>query len=354
MNDIPLISDISRTSQPSILGSLNSGREIFHQNKAPPELRAISQAPHTPLAANPSYTYSLDKSQETFIYDIGWGINRAHRDFSNPYRKIEWLYTPQTRLHRHDTPTELTFPWPRDFGCHSTCTASKAAGMIAGAAKHATLVVVKFWPTRAGAAEIFETVMQDIVVKGRMHHSVVSYSYGSYTNRSDDRKMASDIMMIVRRGVPVILAAGNDGPGFITKLPARLADLKDNLQGPIVVGSVDKDGHKAPSSEELRTGQMLWATGVEITCADTSPDISSYITASGTSFAAPLVAGVVAEQLTEMNRQGLFHPRLRNQFIYERLQWRRASGLPVIWNGMDGTRSFVRVSSSSSGAVTEA
>ncbi|KAI4224146.1 MAG: hypothetical protein LQ349_007291 [Xanthoria aureola] len=163
--------------------------------------------------------------------------------------------------------------------------------------------------------------------------------------------MAADIMMIVRRGVPVILAAGN---AFITKLPARLADLKDNLQGPIVVGSVDKDGHKAPSSEELRTGQMLWATGVEITCADTSPDISSYITASGTSFAAPLVAGVVAEQLTEMNRQGLFHPRLRNQFIYERLQWRRASGLPVIWNGMDGTRPFVRVSSNSSESVTEA
>lgn len=80
-----------------------------------------------------------------------------------------------------------------------------------------------------------------------------------------------------------------DGPGFITKLPARLADLKDNLQGPIVVGSVDKDGHKAPSSEELRTGQMLWATGVEITCADTSPDISSYITASGTSFGKPYI-----------------------------------------------------------------
>ena len=70
--------------------------------------------------------------------------------------------------------------------------------------------------------------------------------------------------------------------------------------------------------------------------------------------AAPLVAGVVAEQLTEMNRQGLFHPRLRNQFIYEQLQWRRASGLPVIWNGMDGTRSFVRVLSNSSGTVTEA
>ncbi|KAI4246655.1 MAG: hypothetical protein L6R42_009840, partial [Xanthoria sp. 1 TBL-2021] len=321
-----------RMAHPLALGSVNDGQMIFHQKDAPPELRLISQAPNTPLAANPGYTYSIDGSEETFIYDIGWGINRAHWDFSNPSRKIEWLYTPQTRLHHHDTPTELTYPWPRNFGRHSTCTASKAAGMVAGAAKHATLVVVKFWPSRAGAAEVFETIMQDIVTKRRTHHSVVSYSYGSYTNRSDDQKMASDIMMIVRRGVPVILAAGNNGPGFVTRLPASIADRKDNLWGPIVVGAVDNNGNKAPSSEELRYGRMLWAPGVDIECANTSPDISSYITETGTSFAAPLVAGVVAEQLTEMNRRGLFHPTLRNKFIYENLQWKRPSGLPVLWN----------------------
>lgn len=54
--------------------------------------------------------------------------------------------------------------------------------------------------------------------------------------------------------------------------------------------------------------------------------------------AAPLVAGVVAEELTWMNHLGLYHPARRNQYIYDRLQWKRRSGLPVIWNGMDGTK----------------
>lgn len=78
--------------------------------------------------------------------------------------------------------------------------------------------------------------------------------------------------------------ATTDGPGFVTRLPASIADRKDNLWGPIVVGAVDNDGKKAPSSEELQYGRMLWAPGVDIKCANTSPDISSYITETGTSF----------------------------------------------------------------------
>ncbi|KAL8916893.1 MAG: hypothetical protein Q9208_008295 [Pyrenodesmia sp. 3 TL-2023] len=231
------------------------------------------------------------------------------------------------------------------MGAHSTCSASKAVGRFAGSAKRATLVVVKFYPKNADAALIFETIAQDIVAKGRTHHSVVTNSWSQSRKRPTraDRKEASDIMMLVRRGVPVILGAGNDGPGFITKLPASLADREDNLLGPIVVGAVDNDGNKAPFSEELRDGRVLWAPGVGISCAKTSPDIGTYVTEWGTSYvagrsAAPLVAGVVAEQLTEMNRQGLFHPALRNKYIYEHLQWKRPSGLPVLWNGMDGTR----------------
>ncbi|KAL8891313.1 MAG: hypothetical protein Q9215_001636 [Flavoplaca cf. flavocitrina] len=67
--------------------------------------------------------------------------------------------------------------------------------------------------------------------------------------------------------------------------------------------------------------------------------------------AAPLVAGVVAEQLTEMNRQGLFYPPLRNEYIYEKLQWTRPNGLPILWNRMDGTRSALETPSNSSGTA---
>ena len=195
-------------SQRQPLESLNA-KYIIRERDSLPELRVISQTPNTPLSANPGYVYEIDDSEETFIYIGDFGINRAHWDFSDPSRKIEWLYTPQTILHGHNTPTELQWPWSPDLGRHSTCQASKAAGRLAGSAKHATLVVVKMWPTRAGVAEVWDTIAHDIVSKGRTHHSVVSCSYGCQKEKSIDRKITSDIMSLVRRGVPVFLGAGN-------------------------------------------------------------------------------------------------------------------------------------------------
>ncbi|KAI4135723.1 MAG: hypothetical protein LQ341_005841 [Variospora aurantia] len=271
--------------QPLALGSLKDGRKIFHEKAALPELRIISQAPNTPLWENPDYVYSIDESEETFIYIPDFGINRAHWDFSNPAQKIEWLYTPQTISHHHDTPTEMQWPWPGALGSHATCVASKAAGRVAGSARHATLVVVKFWPSTAGAAEIFDTIMQDIVAKRRAHHSVVNFSFGSNgKQKMVERKQASDIMMLVRRGIPVIAGAGNGGPGFVTRFPAKLSDREDNLWGPIVVGAVDWFGEKAEFSKELQYGRMLWAPGEDIKCAAESPDIASYSLENGTSF----------------------------------------------------------------------
>ncbi|KAL8979150.1 MAG: hypothetical protein Q9205_005447 [Flavoplaca limonia] len=264
------------TPQAQTLGSLDFGRKIFHQNPALNDLRMISQAPNTPLAANPGYTYSIDENEETFIYIPDFGINRAHWEFSTPSRRIEWLYTPQTILHHHDTPTELQWPYPSFRGAHSTCIASKAVGREVGSARHATLVVVKMFPTRAGLAEMMPTIIKDIVSKRRTHHSVVSCSFSCQRERSVDRRMTADIVELIRRGVPVVVVSGN---------------------------------------------------------------------------AAPLVAGVVAEQLTEMNRQGLFYPPLRNEYIYEKLQWTRPNGLPILWNRMDGTRSALETPSNSSGTA---
>ncbi|KAL8916295.1 MAG: hypothetical protein Q9172_006366 [Xanthocarpia lactea] len=203
-------------SQRQPLESLDA-RYIIRERDPLPELRVISQAPNTPLSANPDYVYEIDDSQETFIYIGDFGINHG---------------------------------------------------------------------------------------------------------------------------------------GYVTRIPQRIADRPDNLWGPIVVGAVNNEGEKASFSSELQHGRMLWAPGVEIECAAESPEIRIYWEESGTSFAAPLVAGVVAEKLTEMNRQGLFYPPLRNKYIYDNLQWKRPSGLPVIWNRMDGTSSALGVPSNSNETAT--
>ena len=184
---------------------------IFDGGAPPDELRVLSQKPGTTLEENPRFWYSIDESEEAFIYEVGYGINMQHTDFRDPYRKVEWLYPPQTKRHHMDTPTELPARWGNSE--HPTCTASKAAGRNSGAARHATLVVVKSMNTAAGKAEVYETIAQDIVSKGRNHRIVVSTSYSD--NRVDRpvAKSNSDIMLLVRRGVPVIVGAGNSGPG---------------------------------------------------------------------------------------------------------------------------------------------
>ncbi|KAL8851646.1 MAG: hypothetical protein Q9221_003483 [Calogaya cf. arnoldii] len=110
------------------------------------------------------------------------------------------------------------------------------------------------YPTQAGAAEVLDTITQDILSKRRTHHSVVSASFGSTGRRkamAPDRKRVFDVMSLVRRGIPVILAAGNSG-GFVTQLPQKLADRRHDLWGPIVVGAVNNEGEKVPFSPELQ------------------------------------------------------------------------------------------------------
>ncbi|KAI4187022.1 MAG: hypothetical protein L6R41_003100 [Letrouitia leprolyta] len=271
--------------QSPALESLQNGRKIFREKDPITELRVVSSAPNVPIEASPDYVYSIDESEDTFIYIPDYGINRAHWDFSNlGQKRIEWLYTPQTILHKVDTPTELDWPWPAELGSHATCVASKAVGRDSGVARHATFVVVKMWPSIAGHAEIFDAIVRDIVVKRRTHHSVVNFSAGSNKRGPVERAHVSGIQELIRRGVPVIVAAGNSGPGFVTAMPAKLSDRKDNLWGPIVVGSVDCFGRKSKFSKELQYGRMLWAPGEDVKCAAESPDIGAWNLENGTSF----------------------------------------------------------------------
>lgn len=65
-------------------------------------------------------------------------------------------------------------------GGHSTCTASKAAGMIYGASKSATLVVVKIPDLSERAiGEVLARIFKDVITKNRQGRSVISISWSS-------------------------------------------------------------------------------------------------------------------------------------------------------------------------------
>ena len=273
-------------AQGDAIESSPTTRRVYVQKDAPEELRVISQppVPGSTLADYPDYYYFLDTEEETFIYDIGNGINLAHSEFADPRRKIEWLYTRFTEFRGQNTPTEIP-----GFRGHHTCTASKATGILVGSAKKSTLIVVKIPDlSEASFVEVWEVIVRDIVAKNRRYHSVVNFSY-SDRGKLDAAKLAfwrktyQDITDLIRMGVPITVSAGNEGPGYISSFPANGADHWGYIDDPIVVGAVDNVGNQASFSEQLRIGRMIWAPGVDIRCAAGSPSTSGFRTVNGTS-----------------------------------------------------------------------
>ncbi|PLC12767.1 hypothetical protein AUQ48_11730 [Kocuria flava] len=117
---------------------------------------------------------------------------------------------------------------------------------------------------------------------------VISISLGALS--TCDPVLQSAVDEAVGRGVPVVVAAGNDGLDASASMPA-------NCRGVIAVGAVDQRHEPAWFSNHGPTVDV-WAPGTAIRstldAGRTAPAGESYGELSGTSQAAPHVAGLVA------------------------------------------------------------
>jgi subtilisin family serine protease len=111
--------------------------------------------------------------------------------------------------------------------------------------------------------------------------AVANMSLGGETNRAADAAVRNSI----RAGVTYVVAAGNANSDAANYSPAAVAEA-------ITVGATNKVDARAEFSNYGPTLD-LFAPGVSITSAWTGNDLM-VATASGTSMAAPHVAGVVA------------------------------------------------------------
>jgi hypothetical protein len=177
---------------------------------------------------------------------------------------------------------------------HGTAVASMACGKNLGVASNVKLVNMKVGGASYSATLIDLGLAIDALVARAAANPtitrVVNMSWGIARSSWLDDKVQGLLDM----GITVVCAAGNSGISVEDISPAGM----DNV---ITVGSVDKYdipsgfNNISPSDAGLTTGHGLsldiFAPGEEVTIGSNG----GYFIGSGTSFAAPLVAGIAAE-----------------------------------------------------------
>lgn len=140
---------------------------------------------------------------------------------------------------------------------------------------------------------------------------------------------------ILGRGVPIILASGNEG-GLIPSYPQ---DIESRERPIINIGGTTQDGFVLPGSQG---GPQLTihAPGERLTC-HTKKDWEM-VDKSGTSIAAPAVAGVIATYMSydkppwRVKDRNKARVHAIKDFIRSPSSpWERKLGFNMIWNGAD-------------------
>ena len=171
-------------------------------------------------------------------------------------------------------------------GAHGTAVASLMIGRSAsfhGAAPGSELYAADVYcglPT-GGAVDAVADALAWLV---REHVAVINVSLVGPPNAM----LENVVRMVVAHGHIVVAAVGNDGAAAPPLYPASYPD---------VVGVTGVDSHQRALLEACRGRQVKFAApGADIFAANPS---QSYVKVRGTSFAAPIVAGLLAEALHE-------------------------------------------------------
>lgn len=158
--------------------------------------------------------------------------------------------------------------------------------------------------------------IQGIVEAAREGPGVINLSFGG---EDPDPLLEDAVSFAFRSGSLVVAAAGNEGlAGSPTGYPAAYPHV-------LTVGASTEAGRVAPFSTVAPTVDLV-APGVHIPVAEPlAQDASGYVSAPGTSFSSPLVAGAAAWVWTE-------RPSLDNTQLFEIM---RRSAVDIPPRGFD-------------------
>jgi oryzin len=240
------------------------------QASAPWGLASISSR----TAGATSYIYDSSAGTGTFSYVVDTGVRLTHVDFEG--RAIFGFNGVSGSTSQADN------------NGHGTHVAGTVGGAKYGVAKKTTIVAVKVFEGAEGSASDvfsgFDWAVNDIVTKGRQNTAVINMSLGGSASKTWD----AAITAAWKKGVLVVVAAGNENTDASTSSPARSPEV-------ICVGNVEQDNkrHGGGGGSNYGAALDIFAAGTQITSASYQSDTGSRIL-TGTSMASPHVAGLVS------------------------------------------------------------
>ncbi|MEV7391699.1 S8 family peptidase [Streptomyces sp. NPDC091215] len=244
--------------------------------KNPPSW-GLDRVDQAALPLDKAYTWPQSAGAGVTVYVIDTGVRISHRDFGGR-AGYGWDFVDGDRN-------------ADDGNGHGTHVAGIIAGTKYGVAKQARIVSVRVLDD-SGAGTTTQVIAGiDWVTAHARGPAVANLSLGGYHSVQLDTAVRNSI----RSGVTYTVAAGNDD------VPAARSSPADVPQA-LTVGATDRTDTRAPFSD-FGSAVDLFAPGVAIT-SDWNASDTAKATCSGTSMAAPHVAGAAALYLAGHPKAG--------------------------------------------------
>ncbi|MEU0554412.1 trypsin-like serine protease [Dactylosporangium sp. NPDC006015] len=260
-------------ARPEVARVTQSGTAGIGATQQNPPNWGVDRIDQRDLPLSRSYTYDdAAAGQGVTIYVVDTGIRFSHSEFEGRAKLGVDFVSPSTN--------------GGDCHGHGTHVSGIAAGKTYGVAKKANLVSVRILGCQGTGQDIDVTRAAEWITANAVKPAVVNLSV--YT---DDPDIAADgIRASIASGVQWSLITGNNGGNACNYGPG--GQIPEGVQ----VGNATSSDTKAGDSN-YGTCMDLFAPGSNVLSAYHTSDTAS-TTMSGTSMAAPHVAGAVATYLT--------------------------------------------------------